>query len=592
MAIRGFLSIMSLGATFSLVSAQDTVAQSKKDTVFHIVQEGETLRSISEDYFNGLNRGHELIQYNENIKDHVDVRPGVRIAIPMKAVQAEKELLRAMDALTKLHAMNGVDHAPENYRRAASFNKKAHEAMERVSYDQARRFAGTSIIHAEDGIKNVRKMQPKDVSAELVWSSTPVKWLPNGKKDKPTNWKVLPHNSRLMAGDRVRTDEGVHAVLVFHDKTRMEMKGKTEVELIQVSYNQMDGQADSEIEILAGEIYSEVTPAKNKAIPNYRVRYGNYSIAFRGTHTRLYSHAMSVTEGEVKFRSGKFEGAFPQGQAALMSKNGVRQVNLIHAPHMQLIPREFAQRTVPLFWGAINGAITYEIEVAEANAENSFINLAATGSVAGNVTNWKTEPLETGKYIWRVTGVDHQKLLGMPSSGEFTVVNKLGFDIQAVNPLKGKFTTKNNRLFVRPVDIENSIDRVEVSINGGEFEPLSDDGIPVGSAGTHQFVFRSHAFSGEVLSKKKTILVDDMEPKVKMVQSPIHGSDDIQLSITATDDYNLENVSLTVNGKEHTHPSKLDLRVPAGSSISYHATDKAGNQTPAHRCLIGFDGIE
>lgn len=507
--------------------------------------------------------------------------------------RAEQELLRALDALSKLHAMNGMDHTPDLYRKAAKENARAHKFMDDVSYHQARRAANLSTLYSEAALEKVRAMQPPDVSAEVVWSNGKVEWLAKGMKDIGSNWKVLLPARRLMAGDRVRTGNGIRAVLVFHDKTRLELKSKTELELIQVSFNEQDNQADSEISIIQGEIYSEVTPANNKDIPNYRVRYGNYSIAFRGTTTRLYSDAMSVTEGEVKFRSGFFEDAFPQGKAALISKNGIEKVDLIPAPQMHLVPRKFAPRVIPLSWGGINGAVKYEIEVAKANKDNSFIDLADSGSVAGNLLNWDTKELKTGKYIWRVTGIDHQDLLGMPSmNGEFEVINNLAFNIQALNPLKGQFTTRNNRIFVRPSDIEHSIKHFELSVNGGEFEPITEDGISVGEAGKHLLVFRSHAFSGETLTKKQTIVVDDTHPETQIRQTRIQGTDEVELSLTASDDMTLDSVSLTVDGIVHTDPAKLVVRVPLGSEIVYQAIDKAGNETPAHRRTVGVDGLE
>lgn len=132
-----------------------------------------------------------------------------------------------------------------------------------------------------------------------------------GASRRPARFGTRLRNAEIRDEDRVKTGEGSQAVILFPDASKLTVKEKSEVQILQKTLPKPTPEGNTvgrRIKILFGELTSEVIPNKDVRT-DFDMQIAG-SAAVRGTLVGIVvsggSATLAVSDGTVRFLNGKY----------------------------------------------------------------------------------------------------------------------------------------------------------------------------------------------------------------------------------------------------------------------------------------------
>ncbi len=232
-------------------------------------------------------------------------------------------------------------------------------------------------------------------------------------------WQLARRGTLLRAGDRLRTGNHSFAVVSLADGSTLGLRPATAIRLGRIA---IDAQLRRQvrIELLRGNLTSTVAPSGTGA--NFDIVTRVATAGVRGTVFRVDQNPAS--EGAPRTRletlSGKVELAGSKGKVMVPAGTG----SMVRADGRPSKPRKLLTGARPaaplkgrvppgvtLRWHPLKGAATWRVELArDADFTRSSRSLATT-----RLAMVLPADLAAGKWFWRLTPIDADGFVGMPS---------------------------------------------------------------------------------------------------------------------------------------------------------------------------------
>ena len=224
----------------------------------------------------------------------------------------------------------------------------------------------------------------------------------------------------LNSGDRVVTGAGQSLRLQFADKSELQILPDTELVLDKLSHHKTTGMIDTRIRLNSGSIYTRVE--KQRTDSHFEITTPAAITAVRGTAFRLSTDTSlvsrtEVTEGIVGVSAGDTEKAVKDGYGIVVEKGKPlpEPVKLLAAPEVS--DNLFADSSeLHVSWSKLEGAVSYRYQLA---GDEKFNNINIDATTQDNKI--KLVDLKPGHYYLHVRGIDHLKLEGIDSTGDYEI---------------------------------------------------------------------------------------------------------------------------------------------------------------------------
>lgn len=225
-------------------------------------------------------------------------------------------------------------------------------------------------------------------------------------------------DDKLYIGDRVNTEAKQSVRLQFADKSELQVLSHSEVELDKLSYYKNNGMVDTRVRLNSGSVNTWVEKQTEDSI--YQIITPAAITAVRGTAFRLSAtdgniSRTEVTEGTVAVSAGQSKKDVKEGFGIVAEKDKPlpEPVKLLPAPELT-VSESSDHRQIKAEWKALEGAAFYRYQLATDSDFNDVVKELKTTE-----TLHFFDDLDTGKYYFKVRGIDQLALEGLDSVVEF-----------------------------------------------------------------------------------------------------------------------------------------------------------------------------
>ena len=232
---------------------------------------------------------------------------------------------------------------------------------------------------------------------------------------KPKQGIAIAPDTRLRAGDEVRTGANGSVLLEFTDGSRLLLQRSSQL-LLEVTnaYGSKASVIDNRIFLDSGRIESEV-PTEDNPKGRFEIRTPAATTAVRGTRYRVNVEGtvpvsrIEVIEGEVNVSAGGKTVMIPGGFGTVVipKKTPLAPIPLLAAPDLSPLPSKVEGLPYELEWPLLVGAKAYRIQLHPPDDPGTLLVDEIQDYPQYQVSN-----IEDGAYLLAVRGIDANALEG------------------------------------------------------------------------------------------------------------------------------------------------------------------------------------
>ncbi|MBE1296221.1 MAG: hypothetical protein GJ678_08255 [Rhodobacteraceae bacterium] len=370
---------------------------------------GDTIRTVVDMHLNDPNLWPTVLALN-NIASPVDLRPGMRLLLPVGQVRAADAALRT--SLTAIQSANAegagifapveIGQAIEN-RDLAVGQRSAGAWRQVVSLaDLATEFAGAALELS---------IAQRDRAAEAIVSD--VQGKVEGRAPTEPAWSGRQLDDILVEFERVRTLSASTTQITFRDLSRLRLNPNSNATIQRMRSDPLTGGEVTKVTLANGDFYALLNQLTEKTtfeidVPGLRTRTNSADFWIKNDDSgarfvNYDSTDLEIAQGTDRIVVGKNEGVvIADGKAA--------RAPVLSGPVLRasLQGETLYTEAVSLRWEPFPDAKAYWLEVASDPAFN-VMKLSQWGvSEPGYAAE-----LPPDRYFWRVAALDQ---LGLPGA--------------------------------------------------------------------------------------------------------------------------------------------------------------------------------
>ncbi len=436
------------------------------------VKEGQTIRDISKEYLKDPDLWEEILKSN-NLKSPADVKTGMTLVIPYKAIIRAKEAIESASAEIKKATEAGAKtFAASLINKAVDLYNKAITARKAGDWEKSFTLAEESRINAISAFNEAESKSKTKGEATLTFTKGTVE----GRKPSESVWKSLNLKSKLYEDDRVRTLSNSYAEVSFQDQSKIRLNENSQAVIQKTRVDLLNNRSESSVSLEKGNAFALLSGGNqtkrkfNFDIPGVKsdIKSKSFWINKDEKKTQIANY-----DGEITLQSTKKQVTLKQNEGSSVASNGniTDPKKLLPAPKRIFPTAQFIsyESNVTFKWDSVKGAKSYILSLY---ADAAFKTIVGEfKDIRSNIS--PSVKLDKGIYYWRVSAVDDEGFPGAFSdAGSFTVIidNQPPYLVIS-NPRDG-FFTKNNKIQLTG--------RTEAScllyINGKQYPVNTEDG--------------------------------------------------------------------------------------------------------------------
>jgi ferric-dicitrate binding protein FerR (iron transport regulator) len=238
-------------------------------------------------------------------------------------------------------------------------------------------------------------------------------------------WEAVRAGDALRKGDRLRTRSGGSLSLVFDDGSQLTVKSNSLVLIEELTEDMRTRQKNSSIRLLESDVEADIlrpTARGSRFLIETPTAVAQVDRARMSVRVGKGRTEFSLQTGEVTVKSGGREIALGENENLEVNAKGQAMRGRTMAAPLLLRPATLAwtlsraeKEPVDFSWSPVPSAKSYRLTVA---GDRFFSNHAFPPALVSSAA-FRSPPLPSGLYYWRVAAVDRAGREGMP--GPFRV---------------------------------------------------------------------------------------------------------------------------------------------------------------------------
>ena len=396
---------------FWLLSSWVSISAGEQPSLAVIVQKGQTLRNIAEEYLDDANLWQEILQAS-GLKSSADVKPGMELKIPQNAISlATTELAACVEAIRLATDAGARIFSSETIEKAVKQRQDALVYRKKGEWAECFNLAKRARESAREAMTETLSKREKSAEAVLRDGSGKVQ----SRKVKDLIWNSIAKNTVLIEKEKVRTMSDSTAEILFADESRLRLGANSQAEIQTMRVDQLNRKQESRVSLVEGDVYAMLGQVKKKKsfvvdVPGISVDSGSskYWMSRQGQKVKIANYDkldMKISSAGQTVLLGMNQGTIiEQGRAPSAA------LDLLTSPTI-LSPTEnhtFLSDTIDLSWAPVPTSIAYRIDIS---SDPSFESMAYVNpNVSG--TSLQLKNFADGHYYWRISAVDARGLPG------------------------------------------------------------------------------------------------------------------------------------------------------------------------------------
>jgi len=501
----------------------------------HIVQPGDTLHKLAAKFLGDKKYWKELVIFNdlpENIGPN-EVPAVDRILIPgPERTKALDKLEQARTARKQAKQAQANKFSKTEYAEAERSFNQAENAFIKTNYVKSGGHANIAEKQFKESISiaDRRAVVSREVTLGILYGTVHVQSTRDGK------WEQAAEKAPMAPGVRIRTGEQSGALLLFRDRSLLKLRQQSELTLKTYSNDLRTDKVTVEILCNTGTVDGYIKSMLKDSSFTIKTRSSSFNlddVTFYLGCRVSGDIIFSVHEGEANVTTGGVKTLRVKNSRGIhidTEGNASPSQALLAAPKLKSPKNNgisFVQKPV-LEWHRALGVSKYRVEVSKDVSFSRLIDDIYTANL-----NAATSILDVGKLFWRVSSIDQNGLVGPPAEAwTFFIQRNLELTLKPNEPLLEKegipYANQNHQFRILPVQQENSVDWIEVSIDDGVFKRLQGP-IQLQREGKHTIKYRAVDIRGErQVLEQYSVLIDNTPPVVHIAadKSPFKKDDD------------------------------------------------------------------
>ncbi len=234
-------------------------------------------------------------------------------------------------------------------------------------------------------------------------------------------WESVRAGDALRKGDRVRTRSGGRISVVFDDGSQLTIKSDSLVLIDDLTEDVRTRQKSSAIRLLESDVEADIlrpTARGSRFLIETPTAVAQVDRARMSVRVGAKRTEFSLQSGEVTVKSGDREISLGDNENLEVGEKGQAVRGRTVAAPALLRPASLAwtvsreeKMPVEFAWSPVSEARAYRISVA---GDRFFSNPAFPPALVSSAS-FRSPPLPSGLYYWRVAAVDRANREGMPS---------------------------------------------------------------------------------------------------------------------------------------------------------------------------------
>lgn len=258
----------------------DTLSAADADGLTITVEANQSIRDIAQKYLNNPDLWEDILRENK-LKSAADVKPGMQLFIPVKAItSAIAELDKSHKTIQEATQAGAKIFATEDINRAIDNRNRALEARKSSDWNQCTSLAKTATTAAAKALELSKAQQDVATEASIYRRTGNVQ----GKRPEQNLWNELALNSRLIEGERVRTLSSSYAEIQFRDESRIRMNENSQTLIRRVRANLLEKKEEASVSLIEGDVMALLAQGSGK-----KKGKGAFEIDVPGVKTDLNS---------------------------------------------------------------------------------------------------------------------------------------------------------------------------------------------------------------------------------------------------------------------------------------------------------------
>jgi hypothetical protein len=410
-----FVSMLrAMGSAFFLLSFAPEAALAEDDPldaplVPFEFQQGDTIRAVVGRHLKDPDLWPTVLALND-IASPVDLRPGMRLMMPVRQVSAADAALRtSLSAIQSANAEGAGIFAPVEIGQAIENRDLAVGQRTAGAWRQVVSLADLATEFA--GVALDLSIAQRDRAAEAVMSD--VQGKVEGRAPTEPAWSGRKLDDILVEFERVRTLSASTTQITFRDLSRLRLNPNSNATIQRMRSDPLTGDEVTKVTLANGDFYALLNQLTEKTtfeidVPGLQTRTNSADFWIKNDDSgarfvNYDSTDLEIARGPDRIVVGKNEGVvIADGKAA--------RAAVLSGPTLQMPTQGETIYTgvAELGWEAFPDAKAYWLEVASDPAFNAM-KLSEWGV---KETGFSAE-LPPDQYFWRVAALDQ---LGLPGA--------------------------------------------------------------------------------------------------------------------------------------------------------------------------------
>jgi len=479
-----------------------------------VVQEGQSLRDIAQEYFNDPNLWREILRVND-LSSAEGVRAGMKLEIPRNAITlANSALVASLDAIQKATATGARVFSPDLLEQAVENRRLALAKRQASAWVECRDFALKAKKQADQAL--TLALAQRNAAAEAILKGTT--GTVQRRSTSELVWNRVGNGTTLSEKERVRTMSNSSAEILFADESRIRLVANSQAVIQKMRIDNLNHQQEVSVSLEEGDVFALLSSAGKGRGVDVKVAgvttdtlSTDFWVSRKGTQSKFANYDgadMKITSGGQTVTLGKNQGTIVEaGETPSVVRDLLPAVELV-MPKDDFV--QMGEAAPTLGWHLVEGAVHYKLEAA---SDPTFSDIVYMRSKVGD-TEHQPKKLDDGVYYWRVTAVDE---LGFPGSKSlvrrFQVMQNVAAPFLAVRYPEEGTIAREPMITVTG----EAARRGDLTVNGSPVEVAAEGSFSVDQAlveGENTIVLELRSESGKTTKLERRVIYMPDRPAV------------------------------------------------------------------------------
>jgi hypothetical protein len=404
--------------SFLLISL---IAFGKNTKNITITYKGESLRELSQKYFNNPNYWETILKFN-SLNSESELFKGMKLIIPSKLVlDTEKKIIEAKLEIAKANKNGAKILTPKLIEKTEKYFDNALKLKQKGKWQEAYSSAQKALLSAKETNTKVEMLRKTSADAVLSYFKGKVQ----KRTPKTTIWKNITLYDKLYEADRARTLSNSIAEITFIDLSRIRLNENSQALIKHSRIDILKNRTNTKVKLIRGEAFAYLIKSPRKKfdldIPgiNVKINSRNFWIEKEKVATKIANY-----EGNIKLAAKDVVVIVKKNQGSIIPDGGVpsKPNNLLPPPSL-LSPEEMEKiffETVSLTWEKRNGTKSYWVEIA---TDANFKQIIYSDKKIKK-TEITVPKMKKGLYYWHVSSIDKNDFPGQFSPYKTFIISE------------------------------------------------------------------------------------------------------------------------------------------------------------------------